>query len=109
MSIIKITEPDYYTRTRLLQKNPIFLYGDYEFYTSLVDVAEGFYLIDEIELAQNLSIKIADQYSKRMELFAQFSPSNQLQLQDRIKQEWTSYNYFLQIINSYDDTSFFNS
>jgi hypothetical protein len=86
-----------------------FLYGDYEFYTSLVDVAEGYYLIDEIELAQNLSIKIADQYSKRMELFAQFSPSNQLQLQDRIKQEWTSYNYFLQIINSYDDTSFFKS
>jgi hypothetical protein len=86
-----------------------FLYGDYEFYTSLVDIAEGFYLIDEIELAQNLSIKIADQYSKRMELFAQFSPSNQLQLQDRIKQEWTSYNYFLQIINSYDDTSFFKS
>jgi hypothetical protein len=86
-----------------------FLYGDYEFYTSLVDVAEGYYLIDEIELAQNLSIKIADQYSERMELFAQFSPSNQLQLQDRIKQEWTSYNYFLQIINSYDDTSFFKS
>ena len=86
-----------------------FLYGDYEFYTSLVDVAEGYYLIDEIELAQNLSVKIADQYSKRMELFAQFSPSNQLQLQDRIKQEWTSYNYFLQIINSFDDTSFFKS
>jgi hypothetical protein len=86
-----------------------YLYGDYEFYTSLVDVVEGYYLIDEIELAQNLSTKIANQYSERMELFAQFSPSNQEQLQDRIKQEWSSYNYFLQLINSFDDSVFFKT
>ena len=49
-----------------------YLYGDYEFYTNLVDVAEGFFIIDEIQLAQNLSIQIANEYSERMELYAQF-------------------------------------
>ena len=86
-----------------------YLYGDYEFYTSLIDVAEGYYLIGEDEIAQNLSKKIADQFSERMKLFAQFPPSNQTQIQDRIKKEWSAYNYFLQIINSFDESSFFNT
>ena len=90
--------------------NPFkYLYGDYEFYTSLIDVAEGYYLVDEIALAQSLSTKIAKQYSERMELFSQFSPENQLQLQDRIKNEWVSYNYFLQIVNSFDESPFFDT
>ena len=85
-----------------------YLYGDYEFYTGLVDVAEGYYLLGEIEIAQNLSKKIANQFSERMKLFAQFSPTNQEQIQDRIKKEWGAYNYFLQVINSFDESSFFN-
>ena len=84
-----------------------YLYGDYEFYTSLTDVAEGYYLLDEIALAQSLSAKIAKEYSERMKLFSQFSPENQLQLQDRIKNEWVSYNYFLQLVNSFDESPFF--
>ncbi|MBF12491.1 MAG: hypothetical protein CMC63_09980 [Flavobacteriaceae bacterium] len=86
-----------------------YLYGDYEFYTSLIDIVEGFYLIGEIELAQNLSKKIADQYSERMQLFAQFSQSNQLKIKDQIKKEWVSYNYFLQLINSFDNSTFFKT
>ena len=86
-----------------------YLYGDYEFYTSLIDVAEGYYLIGEVEIAQNLSKMIADQFSERMKLFAQFPSSNQTQIQDRIKKEWSAYNYFLQIINSFDESSFFNT
>ena len=86
-----------------------YLYGDYEFYTSLVDVAEGYFLINETAQAQEVSKKIADQYSERMQLFAQFSAANQVQLQDRIKQEWASYNYLLQLINSYDNGPFFST
>ena len=86
-----------------------FLYGDYEFYTSLIDVVEGFYLSKQTKLAQSLSRKIADQYSERMQLYSQFSPSNQLQIQDRIKKEWSSYNYFLQIVNSFDESEFFKN
>ena len=86
-----------------------FLYGNYEFYTNLVDVVEGFYLSKQTKLAQNLSEKIADQYSERMQLFSQFSQPNQLQIQDRIKKEWSAYNYFLQIVNSFDESDFFNT
>jgi len=84
-----------------------YLYGDYEFYTNLVDVAEGFFIIDEIQLAQNLSIQIANEYSERMELYAQFPISNRAQLKDRIEKEWVAYNYFLQIVNKYDNSEFF--
>jgi len=31
-----------------------YLYGDYEFYTGLIDVAEGYFLDGQIEIAQNL-------------------------------------------------------
>ena len=84
-----------------------YLYGDYEFYTGLIEVAEGYYLINKIEIAQSLSKKIADQFSDRIKLFAQLSESNKLKLQERIKKEWSAYNYFLQIINSYDESPFF--
>lgn len=85
-----------------------YLYGDYEFYTSLIDVVEGYYLINETEIAQKLSAKIANQFSERMQLFAQFSTNNQAQLQDRIKKEWGAYNYFLQMVNIYDESDFFD-
>ena len=85
-----------------------YLYGDYEFYTSLIDVVEGYYLINETEIAQKLSAKIANQFSERMQLFAQFSANNQAQLQDRIKKEWGAYNYFLQMVNIYDESDFFD-
>ena len=86
-----------------------YLYGDYEFYTGLIDVVEGYYLLGETEIAQNLSKKIADQFSDRMKLFAQFSSQDQQQIQDRIQKEWSSYNFFLQIINSFDQSPFFSS
>ena len=84
-----------------------YLYGDYEFYTNLVDVAEGFFIIGDIQSAQNLSIQIANEYSERMELYAQFPISNRAQLKDRIEKEWVAYNYFLQIVNKYDNSEFF--
>ena len=84
-----------------------YLYGDYEFYTNLVDVAEGFFIIGDIQSAQNLSIQIANEYSERMELYAQFPISNRAQLKDRIEKEWVAYNYFLQIVNRYDNSEFF--
>ena len=75
----------------------------------MIDVVEGYYLLGETEIAQNLSKKIADQFSDRMKLFAQFSSQDQQQIQNRIQKEWSSYNFFLQIINSFDESSFFSS
>jgi tetratricopeptide (TPR) repeat protein len=54
-----------------------YLYGDYEFYTGLVDVVEGYYLEDTLESAQSLSKKISEQYSNRIQLFSQIPEENQ--------------------------------
>ena len=85
-----------------------YLYGDYEFYTGLVDVVEGYYLEDTLESAQSLSKKIGEQYSNRIQLYSQISEENQRQLLTRIQDELSEYNYFVQIVKSYDSTSFGN-
>ena len=85
-----------------------YLYGDYEFYTGLVDVVEGYYLEDTLESAQSLSKKIGEQYSNRIQLFSQISEENQRQLLTRIQDELSEYNYFVQLVKSYDSTSFGN-
>jgi len=83
-----------------------FLYGDYEFYTGLVDIAEGYYLDGEIELAQDLTNKISTEYDKRLGLYNQVSEDSQKQIIDRIQRELSSFNYVVQIVKAYDSTEF---
>ena len=90
--------------------NPFkYLYGDYEFYTSLIDVAEGYYIINETEIAESLSSRIAAAFRKRLQLYSQFSQDNQLLLEDRIKNEFLNYNYLLQQIKNYGSEPFFDN
>ena len=83
-----------------------FLYGDYEFYTGLIDIAEGYYLDGEIELAQDLTNKISTEYDKRLGLYNQVSEDSQKQIIDRIQRELSSFNYVVQIVKAYDSTGF---
>ena len=49
--------------------NPFkYLYGDYEYYTSLIEVAEGYFIIEATERAESLSSKIAENFQKRLQL-----------------------------------------
>ena len=90
--------------------NPFkYLYGDYEFYTSLIDVAEGYFIINETEIAESLSSRIAAAFRKRLQLYSQFSQDNQLLLEDRIKNEFLNYNYLLQQIKNYGSDTFFEN
>ena len=83
-----------------------YLYGDYEFYTGLIDVAEGYFLDGQIELAQNLSSKISAEYEKRLSLYSQVSKESQRQLISRIQRELSNFNYVVQIVKAYDSTKF---
>ncbi len=85
------------------------LYGDYEYYTSLIDVAEGYFIISEMKLAESLSKKITGEFKKRLQLYSQFSQDNQLLLEDRIKNEFLNYNYLLQQIKKYGSEAFFKN
>jgi len=90
--------------------NPFkYLYGDYEFYTSLIDVAEGYFIINETEIAESLSSRIAAEFRKRLQLYSQFSQDNQLLVEDRIKNEFLNYNYLLQQIKNYGSDTFFEN
>ena len=86
-----------------------YLYSDYEFYTALEDVVEGYYLVGATERAQNLGNLIAKEYSERIQLFQQFTAEGQLQLIDRIKGELMDYRYFLQRMAYYDSSSVFTT
>ncbi|MFZ8961728.1 MAG: hypothetical protein ACO2Y1_08725, partial [Flavobacteriaceae bacterium] len=86
-----------------------YLYSDYEFYTALEDVVEGYYLVGATEQAQNLGKLIAKEYSERIQLFQQFTAEGQLQLIDRIKGELMDYRYFLQRMAYYDSSSVFTT
>ena len=85
-----------------------FLYGDYEFYTGLIDITEGYYLDGEIELAQDLTRKISAQYEERLGLYNQVSEDSQLQIIKRIQRELNGFNYVVQIVKAYDNTEFVN-
>jgi tetratricopeptide (TPR) repeat protein len=85
-----------------------FLYGDYEFYTGLIDIAEGYFLDGKIELAQELTRKISAQYEERLGLYNQVSQDSQVQIIKRIQRELSGFNYVVQIVKSYDDTEFIN-
>lgn len=83
-----------------------YLYGDYDFYTSLIDVAEGYYLDGELEKAQTLTTKISAEFSERLGLYSQVNIESQKQLSTRIIRELNEFNYLVQIVKAYDSSKF---
>jgi len=63
------------------------LYGAYDYYTSLTDFVEGYYLSGQREKAEELAESIVVQYEERFAMIAKFSKSNQKMVFDRIKGE----------------------
>ena len=83
-----------------------YLYGDYDFYTSLIDIAEGYYLDGELEKAQTLTTKISAEFSERLGLYSQVNIESQKQLSTRIIRELNEFNYLVQIVKAYDSSKF---
>ena len=84
----------------------IYLYGEFEFYTSLIDFVEGYYLGDAKIKAQELSKKITNEYKSRLVLFSQLEEDNQLRYLKRIKNYIMDYSYLVDIINQNDRSSY---
>ena len=63
------------------------LYGAYDYYTSLKDFVEGYYLSGQKEKAEELAESIVAQYEERFGMIAKFSKSNRKMFFDRIKAE----------------------
>ena len=63
------------------------LYGAYDYYTSLTDFVQGYYLSGQKEKAEELAESIVAQYEERFGMIAKFSKSNRKMFFDRIKAE----------------------
>ena len=71
-----------------------------------MDVAEGYFLDGQYDLARELSDKISAEYNERLGLYSQVSLDSQRQLISRIQRELNNFNYVVQIVKAYDSTKF---
>ena len=76
----------------------IFLYGEYDYYTALIDVIDGYYISDSNKKAENISLKVLDAYKKRLNIFINLSTDNKIKYADQIKDEILNFRYFVELI-----------
>lgn len=79
-----------------------FLYGAYDYYTTLQPFVEGLYKSQEKEQARELLTKIAEVYDERLRLISSFDPERQRELEDRIMEEVNGYRELLAFVIRYD-------
>ena len=79
-----------------------FLYGQYDYYTSMQEFVEGLYLGGAVNEARELVDDIAAVYDERLSVITSFEPERQLQLGDRIMQEINGYRRIMLYVNLYD-------
>ena len=87
----------------------IYLYGDFEFYTILIEFVEGYYIGNSTKKAQNLAEKIINQYKSRLNLYSQLKEESQLMYIERIKSDIMDYNYLIEIIENNEESDFSKS
>ena len=85
------------------------LYGDYDYYTSLTDFVEGYYLSGQEEKAEKLAVSIVLQYEQRFGMIAKFSKSNKKLFFDRIKGEVLDFQELIYRIEFMGFTDFADS
>ena len=84
----------------------IFLYGEYDYYTALYDVVDGYYISKADKKAQKIGLKILSVYKKRLNVFISLSPENKVRYADQIKNEILDFRYFIEMILSNDKSEF---
>ncbi|MBN09627.1 MAG: hypothetical protein CMC79_04575 [Flavobacteriaceae bacterium] len=84
----------------------VFLYGEYDFYTVLSDVVEGYYIIDKDTKAQELARKITDPYKKRLNVLANLPSEGKIRYAEQIKSEILNFRFFVEIIYTNDESDF---
>ena len=85
------------------------LYGDYDYYTSLSDFVEGYYLVGNESKAKTLVEAIVSQYEERLGMIANFSQSNQKLYYDRIKGEILDFQELIYRVRQSGAASFADS
>jgi hypothetical protein len=84
----------------------IFLYGEYDYYTALYDLVDGYYIAKADEKAQKIALKILSVYKKRLNVFISLSNENKIRYTDQIKNEILDFRYFTEMILLSDKSEF---
>jgi hypothetical protein len=87
----------------------VFLYGKYDYYTSLALFVEGYYIAEETLKARALIETIVPQYQERFEAIVGYAKKNKMPVLDRIKNEVLDYQELINISKSYDEKSYSDS
>ena len=84
----------------------IFLYGEYDYYTTLYDIVDGYYISKANNKAQKIALKILSVYKKRLNVFINLSDENKFKYSDQIKNEILDFRYFIEMILLNDKSEF---
>ena len=85
------------------------LYGNYDYFTSLSDFVEGYYLSGQMNKAEELVESIVSQFEERFGMIAKFSKSNKKLFFDRIKNEVLDFQELIYRVELMGRSSFADS
>ena len=83
----------------LIATNPfIDFYGELRYYTLLIELAEGYYIAEAEDKAEDFVIKVNREIKKQLQYFSRVSPENQKKYREAIQDVFLDYRFLLSIV-----------
>ena len=83
----------------LIATNPfIDFYGELRYYTLLIELAEGYYIAEAEDKAEDFVMKVNREIKKQLQYFSRVSPENQKKYREAIQDVFQDYRFLLSIV-----------
>ena len=83
----------------LITTNPfIDFYGELRYYTLLIELAEGYYMVEAVDKAEAFVMKVNREIKKQLQYFSRVSPENQKKYIKAIQDVFLDYRFLLSIV-----------
>ena len=83
----------------LIATNPfIDFYGELRYYTLLIELAEGYYIAEAEDKAEDFVMKVNREIKKQLQYFSRVSPENQKKYREAIQEVFLDYRFLLSIV-----------
>ena len=83
----------------LIATNPfIDFYGELRYYTLLIELAEGYYIAEAEDKAEDFVMKVNREIKKQLQYFSRVSPENQKKYREAIQDVFQDYSFLLSIV-----------
>ncbi len=84
-----------------------YLYGEYDFYSSIIDMSIAYYMVNETKKARDIIEQNIRKYDERLNIFIDLSPDTRLAIEDRIESQLNRYQYLLDLVKENDSIKYF--